>query len=72
MNLKFRLDRVAFLGHVVSIDGIQVDHEKIEAVINWPRPTTITEVRNFLGLTDYYKRFVKNFFKIVVPLTKLT
>ena len=56
----------------MSKDDIQVDPKKIEAVIDWPRPTTITEVRNFLGLTDYYKRFVKNFFKIAVPLTKLT
>ena len=54
---EFWLDQVAFLSHVVSKDGIQVDPKKIEAVIDWPRPTTITEVRNFLGLTDYYKRF---------------
>ena len=56
----------------MSKDGIQVDPKKIEAVIDWPRPTTITTVRNFLGLTDYYKRFEEDFFKISAPLTRLT
>ena len=46
---EFWLDQVAFLGHVVSGDGIQVDPKKIEAITEWPRPTTVTEVRSFLG-----------------------
>ena len=49
-NAKFWLDQVAFLDHVVSKDGIQVDPKKIEAILDWPRPTTVTEVRSFLGL----------------------
>ena len=61
-----------FLGHVVSKDGIQVDLKKIEAILEWPRPTTITEVRSFLGLAGYYRRFVKDFSKIAASLTKLT
>ena len=69
---EFWLDQVAFLGHVVSKDGIQVDPKKIEAIIDWPRPTTVTEVRSFLGLVGYYRRFVKDFSKIVAPLTRLT
>ena len=69
---EFWLDQVVFLGHVVSKDGIQVDPRKIEAVIDWPRPTTITEVRSFLGLAGYYRRFVKDFSKIAAPLTRLT
>ena len=44
---EFWLDQVTFLGHVVSKDGIQVDPQKIEAIIDWPRPTTVTEVRSF-------------------------
>ena len=60
------------MGHVVSKDGISVDPKKIEAVRDWDRPTTVTEIKSFLGLTGYYKRFVENFSKIVAPLTRLT
>ena len=63
---------MVFLGHVVSKDDIQVDPKKIEAIIDWPRPTTVTEVRSFLGLAGYYRRFVKDFSKIAAPLTRLT
>ena len=69
---KFWLDQVAFLGHVVSKDDIQVDPKKIEAIIDWPRPITVTEVKSFLGLVGYYRRFVKDFSKIAAPLTRLT
>ena len=66
------MEQVAFLGHVVSKDGIQVDPKKIEAVADWPRPTTVTKIRSFLGLAGYYRRFVKDFSKIAAPLTRLT
>ena len=56
----------------MSKDGIQVDPKKIEAIIDWTRPTTVTEVRSFLGLAGYYRRFIKDFFKIAMPLTRLT
>ena len=69
---EFWLEQVAFLGHVVSKDGIQVDSKKIEAVAEWPRPTTVIEIRSFLGLAGYYRRFVKDFSKIAAPLTRLT
>ena len=56
----------------MSKDDIQVDPKKIEAVIDWPRSTTVTEVRSFAGFASYYRRFVKDFSKIAVPLTRLT
>uniref|UniRef100_A0A0V0GQG3 Putative ovule protein n=1 Tax=Solanum chacoense TaxID=4108 RepID=A0A0V0GQG3_SOLCH len=69
---EFWLKSVAFLGHVVSGEGIRVDNQKIEAVKNWPRPTSPTEIRSFLGLAGYYRRFVEGFSSIAVPLTRLT
>ena len=69
---EFWLGSVTFLGHIISKDGIQVDPKKIETVQQWPRPTSVTEIRSFLGLAGYYRRFVKGFSKIATPLTKLT
>jgi hypothetical protein len=69
---EFWLDRVAFLGHVVTKDGIAVDPGKVEAVVNWVRPSNAHEVRSFLGLAGYYRRFVEGFSKLAGPLTRLT
>ncbi|XP_070009504.1 uncharacterized mitochondrial protein AtMg00860-like [Nicotiana sylvestris] len=66
------LSSVAFSGHVVSSDGIQVDPKKVEAVKNWPRPSSSIEIRSFPGLAGYYHRFVQGFSSIALPLTKLT
>ena len=58
---EFWLDSVAFLGHVVSKDGIAVDPKKVEVLVEWNRPNSVTEVRSFLGLAGYYRRFVEGF-----------
>ena len=68
----FWLDSVAFLGHIVSAEGISVDPQKVEAILNWKPPTSVIEIRSFLGLAGYYRKFVEGFSKIVAPLTRLT
>ncbi|GJZ05698.1 putative reverse transcriptase domain-containing protein [Tanacetum coccineum] len=69
---EFWLKEVQFLGHVVNQDGIHVDPSKVESVKNWKTPESPTEIRSFLGLAGYYRRFIKNFSKIAKPLTQLT
>ena len=68
---EFWLDRVSFLGNVVSKDDILVDLGKADVVVYWKKPT-MTETRSFLGLVGYYKRFIEGFSKISLPLTRLT
>ena len=62
---------VSFLSDIVYAEGIRVDPAKIEAVVNWKPPQSVTEVRSLLGLAGYYRRFVKGLFVIASPLTKL-
>ena len=67
----FLQEKVKYIGHIVSKDGIEPDPAKIEKVTTWPRPTTPDEVRQFLGFIGYYRKFAKNFSKIAKPLTDL-
>ena len=62
---------INYLGHVVSKEGISTDFEKIKAITECPQPTTVTEVRSFLGFVSYYRRFIPNFSKVAKPLNKL-
>ena len=59
---EFWLNQVVFLGHVISKDEIMMDTNKVEAVVKWDRPTHVSEVRSFLGLAGFYRRFVEGFF----------
>ncbi|KAK5842666.1 hypothetical protein PVK06_005048 [Gossypium arboreum] len=68
---EFWLKEVSFLGHVVSASGVRVDPNKILAIVDWRPPRNVTEVRSFLGLAGYYRRFVKGFSTIATPMTKL-
>ncbi|GKB79730.1 reverse transcriptase domain-containing protein [Tanacetum coccineum] len=72
LKCEFWLKEVQFLGHVVNRNGIHVDPSKVESVKNWKTPESPTEIRSFLGLAGYYRRFIENFSKIAKPLTLLT
>jgi hypothetical protein len=65
------LKKVPFLGHILSENGVSVDPSKVQEVMDWKTPTIVLEVRSFLGLTGYYRRFIPDFSKIAKPMTSL-
>ncbi|XP_021685068.2 uncharacterized mitochondrial protein AtMg00860-like [Hevea brasiliensis] len=66
------LKSISFFGHVVSENEIEVDPKKVKVVVDWLKPTKVTEIKSFVGLASYHKRFIPNFSKIITPMTRLT
>ena len=62
-------DRIQYLGHIILEEGIYIDPKKIEAIKNWPTPKNVTEVRYFMGMEGYYRRFIEGFSKVAHAIT---
>ena len=69
---EFLKDKVDYLGFEVSQDGIHASPEKVKAVLDWPRPQSVHDIRSFLGLGSYYRKFIKGFSQLTKALTDLT
>jgi len=69
---RFCVDQLKYLGHIVDREGIRTDPEKVSAVADWPEPQNVKQIRQFLGMASWYRRFIPNFSTVAAPLTKLT
>ena len=69
---EFFLDEIHYLGHIISSEGVRMDLAKIQAIRDWPELRSVHEVRSFLGLCSYYRRFIRHFAALAAPLHDLT
>ena len=63
--------KIGFLGVIIELNGIEMEKEKVEGVLSWPEPKNVKDVRKFLGLANYYRRFIKDFAQIARPMNML-
>jgi len=63
--------KIGFLGVVIEPNGIKIEKEKVNGVLSWPEPKNVKDVRKFLGLTNYYRRFIKDFAQVARPINML-
>ncbi|KAI2661141.1 Transposon Tf2-6 polyprotein [Labeo rohita] len=68
---EFHLDKISFLGYIISPAGVTMDKKKVQAVLNWPRPATLKELQRFLGFSNFYRRFIRHFSTVAAPLTAM-
>lgn len=68
---KFHVPKVIFLGYIIGSRRVKADSEKIQAVVEWSRPTTLKQLQQFLGFANFYRRFIKNYSRVEAPLTRL-
>lgn len=68
---QFHVDKVEFLGYIISPEGVSMDPAKVEAILSWPTPTSVHDIQVFIGFANFYRRFIKNFSEIVVPVLSL-
>lgn len=68
---KFHVPKVIFLGYIIGSRRVKADSEKIQAVVEWSRPTTLKQLQQFLGFANFYRRFIKNYSRMEAPLTRL-
>ncbi len=68
---EFHQTQISFLGYVISSEGVTMDDSKVQAVLNWPKPTTVKELQRFLGFANFYQRFIRSFSMVAAPLTSL-
>ncbi|KAI2647013.1 Transposon Tf2-6 polyprotein [Labeo rohita] len=68
---EFHLDKISFLGYVISSEGVAMDKKKVNAVLNWPRPTMLRELQRFLGFSNFYRHFIRQFSSVAAPLTAM-